>query len=140
MDIFSFIINDVWRQFDTPSMQDIAVDPIEYFNNLEKMILSVKNSVKGIFILSPYYIESNVNDSMRIKMDEYVELCRVLADKYDCIFVDLQHMFSEFCKIKHSSFLAWDRVHPNQIGATLIAKEFLKNCEFEYNRSFFDKN
>lgn len=27
-----------------------------------------------------------------------------------------------------------DRLHPNQIGATLMAREFLKVCEFDYNR------
>ena len=26
-----------------------------------------------------------------------------------------------------------DRIHPNQIGATLMAKEFLKYCDFNYN-------
>ena len=35
--------------------------------------------------------------------------------------------------IRHSSFIAWDRIHPNQVGATLMAKEFLKQCDFEYN-------
>ena len=27
-----------------------------------------------------------------------------------------------------------DRIHPNQVGATLMAREFLKKCEFDYNR------
>ena len=40
-------------------------------------------------------------------------------------------MFSKYCSVRHSSYLAWDRVHPNQIGATLIALEWLKHCELE---------
>ena len=55
-------INDVWRQFDCPAMPEIHVLPEEYRSNLEEMILKVKDSVKGIFILSPYIIESNVED------------------------------------------------------------------------------
>ena len=34
--------------------------------------------------------------------------------------------------VRHSSYVAWDRVHPNQIGATLMAREFLKKCDFDY--------
>ncbi len=129
-------VNDVWRQFDCPAMPDTHVLPDEYEMNVEKMILSVKDSVKGIFILSPYYIEPNRTDMMRSRIDEYVAICRKLAEKYDCIFVDFQKMYEEYCQIRHSSFIAWDRVHPNQIGATLMAKEFLKYCDFDYNHKF----
>ena len=69
---------------------------------------------------------------MRKRMDEYVEICRKLAKKHSCIFVDFQKMYEEYCKTRHSSFIAWDRIHPNQIGATLMAREFLKHCDFDY--------
>ncbi len=127
-------INDVWRQFDTPAMTDCQVQPDEYGKNVEEMILKVKNSVKGIFILSPYYMEPNRSDMMRARMDEYVEICRRLAQKHNCRFVDFQKMYEDFCKIRHSSCIAWDRIHPNQMGATLMAKEFLKQCEFDFTR------
>lgn len=125
-------INDVWRQFDCPAMLDAAVDTEEYEKNVEQMILKVKDSVKGIFILTPYYMEPNREDMMRKRMDEYGAICKKLADKYGCIFVDFQKMYEDYCKIRHSSYIAWDRIHPNQVGATLMAREFLKKCEFEY--------
>lgn len=125
-------INDVWRQFDSPAMPDQWVLPEEYEANVEKMILSVKDKVKGVFILTPYYMEPNKEDKMRIRMEEYVEICKKLARKYDCPLVDFQKMYDEYFKIRHSSYIAWDRVHPNQVGATLMAKEFLKVCDFEY--------
>ena len=31
-------------------------------------------------------------------------------------------------------YIAWDRIHPNQVGATLMAREFLKHCDFDYSR------
>ena len=127
-------INDVWRQFDCPAMTNTHVYPDEYRENMEKMILSVKDKVKGIFILTPYIIEPLREDMMRKRIDEYVEICRELAEKYGCIFVDFQKMYEDYCKIRHSSCIAWDRIHPNQIGATLMAREFLKHCEFDYNR------
>lgn len=127
-------INDVWRQFDCPAMPDSHVLPDEYEKNVEEMILRVKNNVKGIFILTPYIMEPLREDMMRKRMDEYVLICKKLAEKYGCIFVDFQKMYEDYCKIRHSSYIAWDRIHPNQVGATLMAKEFLKKCDFDYNR------
>ena len=127
-------INDVWRQFDCPAMLDVQVTPEEYESNVETMILKVKDSVKGIFILSPYIIEPLREDAMRKRMDEYVAIAKGLAEKHGCRFVDFQQMYEDYCKIRHSSYIAWDRIHPNQIGATLMAKEFLKQCDFDYNK------
>ena len=45
------------------------------------MILKIKDSVKGIFILSPYIIEPNKEDMMRKRIDEYIEICKKLAEK-----------------------------------------------------------
>lgn len=126
-------INDVWRQFDSPAMVKEHVSPEEYESNVEQMILQVKGKVKGIFLLTPYYMEPNREDKMRARMDEYAEICRKLAKKHDCILVDFQKLYEEYCKIRHSSYIAWDRVHPNQIGASLMAREFLEKCGFDYN-------
>lgn len=125
-------INDVWRQFDTPAIFDEQVMPDEYEKNLEEMICRVKDSVKGLFILSPYYMEPNRTDTMRARMDEYVAICEKLADKYGCKFVNFQLMYEKYFAFRHSTSIAWDRVHPNQMGATLMAREFLKQCDFDY--------
>lgn len=125
-------INDVWRQFDCPAMPDVQVLPDEYEINLEQMVDKVKNQVKGIFLLSPFIIEPNREDKMRARMDEYVAINERLAKKHNCIFVNLQKMYDRYCSIHHSSYIAWDRIHPNQIGATLMAREFLKYCDFDY--------
>ena len=127
-------INDVWRQYDSPAIPDDAVFLEEYEKNMEEMILKVKNNVKGIFICSPYYMEPNREDMMRKTIDEYVAVCKKLADKHNCCFVDFQKMYEDYCKIRHSSYIAWDRIHPNQVGATMMAREFLKHCDFDYNR------
>ena len=125
-------INDVWRQFDSPAMTDICCDLDEYETNLREMIEKIKDKVKGVFLITPYYIEPNKKDMMRARMDEYCAVCKKLAKEYGCVFVDFQSMFEDYCKIRHSSYLAWDRVHPNQIGATLMAKEFLSHCGYKY--------
>ena len=127
-------INDVWRQFDCPAIPEKNITPEEYRDNVETMILKVKDNVKGIFILSPYIIEPNRQDPMRQRMDEYTLVCKELSEKYNCIFVDFRKMYEDYCQFRHPCFIAWDRIHPNQIGATLMAREFLKKCEFDFNR------
>ena len=126
-------INDVWRQFDSPAMPDTHVMPEEYEANLEKMILAVKDSVKGIFLMTPYYMETNAEDGMRKRMDEYGAVCRKLAVKYGCVFIDLQETFNQYFRFRHSTYIAWDRIHPSLVGATIIAREFLKHCVFDYD-------
>ena len=38
----------------------------------------------------------------------------------------------EYFKHKHQATIAWDRVHPNRTGAYMIAKAFLKKCDFNF--------
>lgn len=130
-------INDVWRQFDSPAMYDHQVQPDEYERNMEAMLEKLQGRVKGVFILSPYYMEPNRSDAMRARMDEYVAICENVAQKYGAVFVDFQKMYEEYCKVRHSTYIAWDRVHPNQIGATLMAREFLRHCGFDYEHKGF---
>lgn len=126
-------INDVWRQFDVPALADYAVSPEEYRSNLEKMITSVKPICRGVFLLTPYYMEPNPADTMRARMAEYAAICRELATQYGCEFVDLQAMFDRYFRHRHSTFIAWDRIHPNHTGALLIAREFLSHVGFDFN-------
>lgn len=125
-------INDVWRQFDCPAMTDVAVTPEEYEQNLTAMLESLRGKVKGVIMMTPYYMEPNAADPMRARMDEYGAIVKRLAEKYSCEFIDLQKMWNDYFCHRHSTYIAWDRIHPNQVGATLIAREFLSHCGFDY--------
>ena len=127
-------INDVWRQFDMPSMPDFWVLPDEYEKNLCAMLEMVPESVKGVFMLSPYIMEPLREDKMRARMDEYVAISKKVAEKYGCRFVDFQRMYEDYLQIRHSAFIAWDRIHPSEVGSTMMAREILKQCEFDFNR------
>ena len=126
-------INDVWRQFDSPAITSSHVLPEEYEENLRKMLDSLQGKVKGVFLLTPYYMEPCREDWMRARMEDYVAVCRKLAAEYDVVLIDLQATFDEYFKYRHSSYIAWDRIHPNQVGATVIARAFLDKCDFDYN-------
>ena len=128
-------INDVWRQFDSPEIPDGHVYPDEYESNMRTMIEKSKGAgVKGIFILSPYFMEPQKGDWMRAKMDEYTAICEKLSKEYGCTFVNFQAVYDRFLSVRYSAEIAWDRIHPNQIGATLMAREFLSKCGFDFNR------
>ncbi len=125
-------INDVWRQFDSPHQPSTWVLPDEYEANLEKMIAMTKPVVKGLVLMTPYYIEDNPADAMRARMDEYSAICKKLAEKHNLIFVDTQKAYNDVLKHYHSSYFAWDRVHPNIPGAHVQAKAFLNAVGFEW--------
>lgn len=93
---------------------------------------AVKYQVKSVFILTPVYMKPNKQDWMRKRMDEYGVVCARLEEKHGCILVDLQSTFDRYFQYRHSSYFAWDRIHPNLIGATIIAREFLSRCGFDY--------
>jgi lysophospholipase L1-like esterase len=119
-------INDVWRQFDCPAMPDWWVLPEEYEADLREMLASLKGKVKGVFLMTPYYMEPNRGDPMRARMDEYGAIVKKLAEKYGCTFVDLQSAWDALFMHMHPCNIAWDRIHPNQTGCMYIAKQFLK--------------
>lgn len=127
-------INDVWRQFDYPNVRSLWVSPEDYEANMRKMLDSLKGKVKGFFIMTPFYMERLREDTMRARMDVYSDICRKLAEEYACPLVDNQTIFDEYFKIQHSTYIAWDRVHPSQIGAMLMAREFLSKTGFDFNR------
>lgn len=125
-------INDVWRQYDMPLVKEVHVYLDQYSETLEKLVKETRPKLKGLVLMTPYYIESNANDSMRATMDQYGKVVKELADKYDAIFVDTQKAFNELLKHCHSSSIAWDRVHPNISGHMVLARAFLKAIGYSW--------
>ncbi len=124
-------INDVWRQFDVPLMEQ-HVSPEEYEKTLDKLVADTLRSVDGVVLMAPYYIEPNRSDAMRARMDEYGRIVKKISQKRKTLFADTQSYFDEILKTCHPAALAWDRVHPNQIGHAVIARAFLDAVGFEW--------
>ncbi len=124
-------VNDVWHQLDRPHQIEDHVDITEYEETLEYLIKNTEG-VKKIILISPFIIEKNNSDKMRLMLDEYQKVMHKLADKYSAIYVDVQKDFDELLNHYHSSFFAWDRVHPNNSGHLVIARSFLNAIGFEW--------
>ena len=124
-------INDVWRQFDLPRMPEIHVGPAEYAATLDELVAKTKPLVKGLVLMTPYYLEPNPRDAMRARMDEYGRLVKKIADKHDVVFVDTQAAFGKVLKYIYPATLGWDRVHPTAVGHMVLARAFLAGVGFK---------
>lgn len=126
-------INDVWRQFDMPEIVEEHVYADEYEKTLNELVSKGKKLAKGgLVLMTPYYLEPNRKDPMRAAMDKYGEIVRKTASKHKVIFVDTQAAFDKVLKELHPNALAWDRVHPNVTGHTVIAKALLEAVDFKF--------
>ena len=130
-------INDVWRQFDMPQIPETHVSPEVYEATLRELITTTKPLLTGgIVLMTPYYVETNTDDAMRARMDEYGAICAKIAAETGVIFVDTQKVFNKLLEHNHSAYIAWDRVHPNVYGQTALARAFLKAIDFDFDHEF----
>lgn len=124
-------INDVWRQFDSPEQTEEHVSPEAFRATYDRLIANTLPRVKGMVLMTPYFMEPNRSDPMRARMDEFGGIVKELAQKYGLICVDLQAGWDRLFEYMHPCNIAWDRIHPNQIGCMYIAKQFLAAVGFE---------
>ena len=122
-------INDVWRQFDCPHQTERQVNLEEYEQTLDELVRTTLPTVKGLVLMTPYHIEVNPADEMRARMDQYRAVVQCIAQRYNTLFVDTQAAFNAVLAHTHSAAIAWDRVHPDVVGHTLLARAFLGAIE-----------
>ncbi len=119
-------INDVWRQFDSPLEMEKHVSLEEYSTLLDKLIGAARPQLKGLILMTPYFIEPDRSDAMRSMMDQYGAAARGLAEKHQAVFVDTQSAFDAVLRSTPPASLAADRVHPNLTGHMILARAFLR--------------
>ncbi|QGQ99450.1 GDSL family lipase [Paenibacillus psychroresistens] len=125
-------INDVWRQYDTPYITESHVYIEEYTDKLNKLVEQSKKQVKGIILMTPFYLEPNPNDAMRATMDQYGQAVKAIAEAHGTLFVDIQAAFAPVLKEIYPATLGWDRVHPSQVGHMVITRAFLNAIDFSW--------
>ena len=118
-------INDVWRQFDTRLQTEQHVSLDEYAETLETLIRAAQPQLKGLVLMTPYFIEPNRADPMRAMMDRYGAAVCQLAERFDTLFVDTQAAFESAMTELHPMALAGDRIHLNLTGHLILTRAFL---------------
>jgi len=127
--------NDVWRQYDSPKQTERHVLIDEYERNLVELVSSTKPAVKGLILMTPYYLEPNRQDAMRATMDRYSAVVKKVAGATPgVVFVDTQAAFDRLLTTYYPATINWDRVHPNPTGSALIARTFLAAIGFDWQR------
>lgn len=123
-------INDVWRYYGCGPEAD-KVSCQDYIQNVKYMIESVISKTERIIILSPFYLEQDMTNPMRIQTDQYIDALKALIREYDVTFVDLNKRFA--CLMKKYTYdqlsFKSDKVHPTTFGQVVIADEILKVLE-----------
>ena len=123
-------INDVWRQFDRPHIPERHVYPDEYEATLDELVRRTLPHVKGMLLLTPFYIEPSRSDPMRAMMDRYGTIVRRTAERHGTMFADTQAAFDRLLERLYPAVLAPDRVHPNLTGHYVLARAFLAALDF----------
>lgn len=88
------------------------VSPEEYERSYERLIARALPHVKGMILMTPYFMEPNRAVPMRARMDQYGEIVKRLAQRHALVFIDLQS--------------AWDRIPPQSGVHMYIARQFLQ--------------
>lgn len=118
-------INDVWRQFDCRLITEGHVTLDEYTETLDALITASLPKLKGLILMTPYFIEPNQADPMRAMMDRYGGAVRELAFQHGAVFVDTQAAFDAMMVELHPAALCGDRIHPNRNGHLVLSRAVL---------------
>jgi len=127
--------NDVWRQFDSPRQTEKHVLIDEYEKTLDELVGATLPRVRGVVLITPYYMEPNPADAMRAAMDRYGAVVRGLAAKHGTLLVDSQAAFDAVLETYYPATLNWDRVHPDHVGSMVLARAFVNAIGFDWERT-----
>lgn len=121
--------NDVWRQFDRPTGEQVLP---ERFETIYRQLLTVtRPSLKGLILLTPFLIEPNRSDAMRMRMVEYGKIVRKLSRDFNASFVDTQALYDDTMKHIDPKELSGDRVHPSFAGHAVLTRGVLKALDYK---------
>ena len=124
-------VNDVWRQFDNITDPD-QVDVRRYESTYRKLLEQTRPRVKGLVLMTPFFLETNRSDPMRARVDEYSVVVEGLASEYDAVFANVQAAFDRYLEHRPTQTLCGDRVHVNKTGHLIIARAFLTAMQVEW--------
>jgi len=127
-------INDVWRQFDNINLVE-QIDPERFESTYRELLGQTRSHLRGLTLMTPFYLETNTEDPMRKLMDCYGQIVKHLASDYDAEFVDTQCFFNQHLAHRPTQSICGDRVHPNQAGHMILARAFLSSISFDWGRT-----
>ena len=120
----------MWRQFDGVDSK-AAVPLEEYWDTYNGLIERTRPMLKGLVLMTPYYVQSERRDLVRLQMDEYGRVVKDLAARHGALFADTQSAIDGVLTRLDYKVVAPDRVHPTDIGHKVLAHAFLRAIGFK---------
>lgn len=118
-------VNDVWRRLDDP-LNPSQVDDAHFTAIYRELIASTLPTVKGIVLMTPYFLSTDKQEPMREQMDRLSAIVRTLGAEFKLPVVDTQAAFDAFLTHRNHMELCADRVHPNLTGHSVLALAWLR--------------
>ncbi|MDY6873308.1 MAG: SGNH/GDSL hydrolase family protein [Chloroflexota bacterium] len=128
--LFIYIgINDVWRFFEFERSEAI---PLADFERTYRQILmdTLGKTQSEVRLISPYLAERNQDDPFRKKLSDYQVVVDSLGEEFDLYVNHLQPAFDWAMLSQPADYWTADRVHPTEVGHTLITLTILRACGF----------
>lgn len=119
-------INDVWRQLDSPALDQVDV---QQFEEVYRDLLSqLKSSVK-VVLMEPTIIDEDLQSRGNQLLVPYVEVVRKLAKEFEAVLVPTHTVFISHLKKHPEIALTTDGVHMRRKGNELIVKSWLQEAK-----------
>ncbi|MBQ1284090.1 MAG: SGNH/GDSL hydrolase family protein [Clostridia bacterium] len=126
--------NDAWRCFDEPENKINHVSIEEYRQNMINLADLCLGVTDRVVIMSPYMIESNMEDEMVKMICAQRDICREICEERNIIFVDTMAGIQELLEVHHPYFYSWDRIHPSSSVQFKILSMFFKAIGIDMNK------
>ncbi len=122
-------INDTWRGYDSNDPTSTE----EFEDNYRTLLEKIKADLPDckIMLIEPYVLNSLPDRaSWRKDLDPKIQVTRKLAKEYADYYLPLDGIFAKAEVERYTcKQIAGDGVHPNAIGHSIIAEEYLKALE-----------
>ena len=122
-------VNDVWHDnLENPN----GVDSEKFYKIYDMLIEEVKEALPNIkiMILAPFVLKGIATepfwDKFSTEVPKRAEKAKLIAEKYNLKFVELQSKFDESVKKAPNEYWLYDGVHPTPMGHGIIKNEWLK--------------
>lgn len=130
-DVMSILIgvNDVWHEFGAGHN---GVDADKFFKIYSMLIEEIKEALPDvkIMIMEPFVLKGTATEAQWDDFSKEVylraEKAKMIAEKYDLVFIPLQEKLDEALKSCPAEYWLRDGVHPTINGHELIKREWIK--------------
>jgi lysophospholipase L1-like esterase len=128
--LFIYIgINDVWRFFEFERSEAVSLADFERIYR-EILTGADSNTQSTIRLIAPYLAEKDLEDPFRKKLMDYQAVVDALGEDFNLPVIHLQPAFDWAMLSQPADYWTADRVHPTEVGHTLIALTILRACGF----------